>query len=335
MTPAGRRVLLAGNHITDHFVLVPEGGDRSAYAVPPPGPPHGRREEVEAIAATLPVGGRTVLAGGAPGNVGRVLSQLGVESRVAAASATRAPGLSVTWFTPGRDAPLALRVAPPQPIDAEGWGGVAAELDASTIFYLDGYAAPSLLTIAGGAALRTIVRSGAHVIWDLAHPAVVAAHRDAIRAAVGRFGEARADGTGGGLTLFATAEEVALLGGIDALRPGQGDVDLVLKESPDGATLYRLGGERIVERARFRGEVVVPHEATGIGDAFVAGYIAAMIAAPDGDDAGRRLARAHDAARRCALAVGGTLHVAAVPGGPPTDRRATSAHSQHPASTLP
>ena len=72
-----------------------------------------------------------------------------------------------------------------------------------------------------------------------------------------------------------------------------------------GATVYRLHGEEVKLVARHRGESVKPIETTGLGDAFVAGWIATLL---DGSTSPKGCAeRAHDVARLCAANVGGTI----------------------------
>ena len=90
-------------------------------------------------------------------------------------------------------------------------------------------------------------------------------------------------------------------------------ITVVKKEPPTGATVYRLDGTAVQPGARFRGESVQAIETTGLGDAFIAGWITALL---DGVTSLRdRVERAHEVACLCATRVGGTLPSAERDGG--------------------
>lgn len=325
------RVVLAGNLILDHFVPVDgEGRSTGAPTPPPADTPHCDDREIRAILETLPEEGVTVLPGGAPGNIRRILEQLDVAGEITVAMPEERRGISVTWYTPHRPGPLALRVSPPPPISAREWDLIGAGLDHNMILYLDGYAVPSLLENPGPDWFARAGASGARLLWDLAHPGVVAAHAKGIRAAIYNLAAACSDASGEPrATIFGSEAELAPLGGLLGLQPPRGAVDLVYKEPPAGASHYRLAAAttasaaRVEPLARYRGPTVTPLETTGLGDAFVAGWIAGLSGcpragaapdrapstAPDPSTAPLefRLTVAHAAARRCAGRVGGTL----------------------------
>lgn len=311
-----RRILLAGNLLFDYFVEVPPGAD---WAPPPSDTPHTGGAEIRAIidalAQEFPQQRLTQLPGGAPGNIRRVLAELSIESALSPAPDRSSWGAAVTWYSPYTPEPLALRVSPPPPIPAADWNRLAAALDEHTLLYLDGYALPGLLQL-GARWFRRAAAAGAALLWDLAHPGVVAHHPEEIRHALR---ELAVDGPGEAeprVTVFASAAELAPLGGVQNLRPPSGALHIVYKEPPAGATLYRLTPSAAVRVAQYRGATVTPMETTGLGDAFVAGWIAGLLGddrpenghddRPD-DRWTRRLALAHETARRCALQVGGRI----------------------------
>ena len=355
MEVADGRVLGAGTaHGGGAEPAQPEG---PPVEPPPPGPPHRTHAELREIIESLPAASLTVLPGGAPGNIARILSDLAVESELFGggedgagdsaswsgvgrpgayrAAEARGYGLTVTWYTPYLEKPVALRVAPPPPMRRSGWDALAdsaaAAGEAGAIIYLDGYALPSLGELDGVDWFDRIRESGAALLWDLAHPGIVTPHRETIREALRtvvspsrQSGPTASGPSGCGPTLFASKAELAPLGGITDLpeilssRPRvSGELYLVYKEPPEGATLYRVTAAGLEELSRYRGPTVTPLETTGLGDAFVAGWIKGLLNErhrPEGrpsEDGARPsdalLSLAHETARRCALKVGGAV----------------------------
>ncbi len=320
-------VVLVGNLLFDIFI------DTTIQPIPAgiDGPVHRPPEELNRLlhrvdigTALRPAAGVTTRAGGAAGNVARVLAERGHPSSLYGAVGrddfreryttqlgrpplaglidahlwdTKSTGYSITWYDPsGQETSRAL-VCPPPTLPQEIWPALRSSN--TTIVYLDGYALPGFLT-GGNAHSLDLVTSGASLVLDLAHPYVTgrcAAELGALLA-----GPAVA---GRGPTVFASTEELAPLGGLNALAASidKGSMLLVIKEPPVGASVYRLHRHRAEVLTQFRGAVVRAVDTTGLGDAFVGGWIAAVL---DGQQSADELVRrAHAAAQACALCVGG------------------------------
>ncbi|GEM_PF-6908401 len=320
-------VALAGNLLLDVFI------DTTTHPVPAEidGPVHRPSEELRRFLDRIDLGtvrrpapGVTIRAGGAAGNVARVLAERGHGSSLYGAVGSddfrerytavlgRPPtgglinphlwdaettGHSITWYDPTGEEESRTLVSPPPTLPQEIWPALLSS-DAA-IVYIDGYALPGYLT-SDDSHSRDFVASGASLVLDLAHPDITDRCAAELGALLARLVAARSQ-----TTVFASAAELAPLGGLEVLATSieGGKMTLVLKEPPFGATAYRLhrGGAEVL--THYRGEVVRALETTGLGDAFVAGWIAAIL---DGlRSADELLWRAHAAAQACALCVGG------------------------------
>jgi 2-dehydro-3-deoxygluconokinase len=331
---APARTTLVGNLLLDVFL------DTAVY--PPPegldGPVHRSYQETKDILADVKPGlqggtdpGVTLRAGGAAGNAARILADLGHASTLRGAVGedvlaaryrsllhngvhseaveqrlevtTAAPtGVSVTWYEPyGNDRPGCL-VSPPPVLLPAFWNNVLRDLPGTALLYLDGYALPSFFHSPVSGQTDRLAQTGASLLLDLAHPAVTGGYADQLLSVLRTLASA-----GTRVTVFASAEELAPLGGRDSVASAvkRGSVTLIRKEPPAGATVYRLHGGRAEPVARHHGESVHPIETTGLGDAFVAGWIAALL---DGlTSPAEQAERAHAVALRCAGQVGGAI----------------------------
>lgn len=320
-------VALVGNLLLDLFI------DTTIHTVPgkTDGPVHRPPAELRRLLDGIdlgtvgaPASGVTIRAGGAAGNVANMLAERGhrcslygavgsdgygerytaLIGRPAVCGLIRPhlwdaerTGHSITWYDPSGEAESRFVVSPPTTLPLEIWPALPAT-DA-TVVYIDGYALGGYCT---GDSLhaRDLVPSGASLLLDLAHPYVT----DRCADELGRF-LARVVTTGREATVFASAAELAPLGGLEVFATSfeQATITLVLKEPPFGATAYRLHRGAAEVLSQYRGEVVRAVETTGLGDAFVAGWIAALL---DGrESADELLRRAHASAQACALCVGG------------------------------
>lgn len=206
-------------------------------------------------------------------------------------------GHSITWYDPSGEDERQILVSPPPTLPHGIWRALLSS--GAAIVYIDGYALPEYL---GGDESHSndFVASRASLVFDLAHPYVTGRCAAELSALLARLAAAGCE-----TTVFASAAELAPLGGLEVLATSieEGTMTLILKEPPFGATAYRLhrGGAEVL--AHYRGEIVRALETTGLGDAFVAGWIAATL---DGlQSADELIRRAHATAQACALCVGG------------------------------
>lgn len=323
-------VALVGNLLFDIFI------DTSVHAIPADidGPVHRPPEALRRFLDRIDIGtvrrpasGVTMRAGGAAGNVARMLAERGHRTSLYGAVGPvgrdefreqytallgRPPvdglidahfwdaettGHSITWYVPSSGDEGQILVSPPPTLPHEIWPALLSS-DAD-IVYIDGYALPEYLS-GSRSHSHDFVASRASLVFDLAHPYVTDRCAAELGAFLARLVAARCE-----TTVFASAAELAPLGGLDVLATSieEGPMTLVLKEPPFGATVFRLHGGGTEVIAHYRGEVVRALETTGLGDAFVAGWIAAIL---DGlQSADELVRRAHSAAQACALCVGG------------------------------
>lgn len=329
MTPTSHpRPLLAGNLLVDVFL--------DAGNFPPPAEHnpsvHRTSQEVESVLTSVGqdlwtggAPGATVRDGGAPANVARILRRLGHECTLAgvlgddhladhyraladspstrftiAAGATT--GVSVTWYRPYHPDSGRLIVSPPPPLPQAFRQHLVDDIASHTLVYLDGYALPSFLADDPPTLAPKLAATGASIFIDLAHPAVVGAHAPALASFLAALAAGPAN-----LTIFASTEELRPMGGIAALNTavGRGTLTLVQKEPPKGSTIYRLGRPHPQRVAQHYGATAQPIETTGLGDAFIAGWLAAIL---DGAPSAHEFAaRAHETALLCARQVGGDV----------------------------
>jgi sugar/nucleoside kinase (ribokinase family) len=280
-----------------------------------------------------------VRSGGAPGNVGSILSILGVpsllygllgrdesgeryrrlfaESNFAATGVIRGDnptGVAVTWYTPYRPGESVVLVAPPESPPEHLWTTIGETLEVGDLLYLDGYMLSALDAPIISLLLRNVGDSSFRVVWDLAQAGQVAAFSDRLVQIAGTIIE-----SGVSLILLASPQELEPLGGVKGLFDelaskrgpgGSGSVrELFLKESPAGCCVYDFGGSKPEVVTRYRGPVVEILEDTGIGDAFAAGLISAIWGGAGRSEkhTAAACAVAHSAATLCAKEVGGFI----------------------------